>query len=99
MYPNSLNRMRNPGSLYKAVPRGEQASVTEDVVNDVHDIIVARRKKPGNCVEMRVQMTDADGAVLSGVNLNESISLYTAVSWHLPYPWATTQSIHDDLVA
>ena len=60
-----------------------------DVVNDVH---VARRKKPGNCVEMRVQMADADGAVLSGTNLNEAISLYTAVSWHSSYPWATTQS-------
>ena len=34
----------------------------------------------------------ADGAVLCGVNLNEAISIYTAVSWHSFYPWATTQS-------
>ena len=46
-----------------------------------------------NCrVEMRVQMADAYGAVLSGTDLNEAISPYTAVSWHLSYPWATTQS-------
>ena len=63
--------------------------MTVDVVNYAH---VARRIKPGNCrVEMRVQMADADGAVLSGVNLNEAISLYTAVSWHSSYPWTTTQ--------
>ena len=90
LYPNSLNRMRHSGSPYKAVPKGEHATVPVDMVNDVH---VARRKKPGSCrVEMRVQMADADGAVLSGVNLNEAISLYTAVSWHSSYPWATTQS-------
>ena len=40
-----------------------------------------------------MQMADADGAVLSGVNLNEAVSLYTAVSWHSSYPWATTHSI------
>ena len=27
LYPNSLNRMRHSGSLYKGVPMGEQASV------------------------------------------------------------------------
>ena len=45
-----------------------------DVVNNVH---LAWRTKPDNCrVEMRVQMADADGAVLSGVNLNEAIGLH-----------------------
>ena len=79
LYPNSLNRMRHSGSLYKAVPRGEQASVTVDAVNDVH---VARREKPGNCrVEMRVQMADADGAVLSVVNLNGAIRVYSATAF------------------
>ena len=63
--------------------------MTVDLANDVHD---ARQKKPGNCrVEMRVQMADADGAVLSGVDLNEEISMYTTVSDILP-TWATTQS-------
>ena len=82
--------MRHSGSPYKAAPARGHATVCVDVGNDVH---VARRKKPGNCrVEMRVQMADADGAVLSGVNLNEAISLYTAVSWHSSYPWATTQA-------
>ena len=38
-------------------------------------------------------MADAVGAVLSGVNLNKAVSLYTTVSWHSSYPWATTQSI------
>ena len=28
----------------------------------------------------------------ASVNLNDAISLYTAVSWHSSYPWATTQS-------
>ena len=46
LYPNSLNRMRHSGSPYKAVPKGEHATVPVDMVNDVH---VARRKKPGNC--------------------------------------------------
>ena len=41
---------------------------------------------------MRVQMADANGAVLSGVNLNEAIGLYTAAAWHASYPWVTTQS-------
>ena len=41
-----------------------------------------------------MQMADADGAVLSGVNLNEVIgmALYTTVSWDSSYPWAATQS-------
>ena len=60
------------------------------VGNDVH---VARRTKPSDCrVEMRVQVADADGAVLSVTDLNEAIALYTAVSWHSSYPWTTTQS-------
>ena len=60
------------------------------VGNDVH---VARRSKLGNCrVEMRVQVADADGAVLSVTDLDEAIALYTAVSWHSSYPWTTTQS-------
>ena len=63
------------------------------VGTDVHDI-VARRTKPGNCrVEMRVQVADADGAVLSMTDLNEAVALYTAVSWHSSYPWTTTKSI------
>ena len=41
---------------------------------------------------MRVQMADANGAALLGVNLNEVISMYTAVSWHSTFPWATTQT-------
>ena len=41
---------------------------------------------------MRVQVADADGAVLSVTDLNEAIALYTAVSWHSSYPWTTTQS-------
>ena len=65
-------------------------SVCVVVGNDVH---VARRKTPSNCrVEMRVQVADADGAVLSVTDLNEAIALYTAVSWHSSYPWTTTQS-------
>ena len=39
-----------------------------------------------------MQMANSDGAVLSGADLNEDISLYTAVSWHSSYPCATTQS-------
>ena len=62
------------------------------VGNDVHVATLARRKQPGSCrVEMRVQMADSDGAVLSGTDLNEAIALYTAVSWHSSYPWTTTQ--------
>ena len=62
LYPNSLNRMRHPSSLYKAVPKGGQAPVTVDLANDVH---VAGRNKPAECrVEMQVQITDADGAAL-----------------------------------
>ena len=84
LYPNSLNRMRHPSSLYKAVPREKHAHVIVDLANDVCD---ARRIKPGNCrVEVRLQITDADGAVLSGVNLNEAIGMYTTVSWHSSYP-------------
>ena len=41
---------------------------------------------------MRVQVADADGAVLSTTDLNEAIVLYTAVCWHSSYPWTTTQS-------
>ena len=86
LYPNSLNRMRHPSSLYKAVPKGGGAPVTVDLTNDVH---VARRNKPADCqVEMRVQMADADGAVLSGVNLNEGISMtivyYCIMAFFLP---------------
>ena len=59
------------------------------VGNDVH---VARRTKPSNCrVEMRVQVADADGAVLSVTDLNEAIALYTAVSWQASYLWTATQ--------
>ena len=50
---------------------------------------------------MRVQMADVDGAVLSGVNLNEAISLYTQwLLYHgiLPTP-GRLLSLHDDLVA
>ena len=51
-----------------------------DLANDVH---AARQIKPGTCrVETQVQMADADGAVLCGVDLNEAISMYTTVSWH-----------------
>ena len=39
-----------------------------------------------------MQMANADGAVLSGVNLNEAIIMCTTVSWHCSYPWATAQS-------
>ena len=46
LYPNSLNRMRHPSSLSKAVSVGGLAPVTVDLTNDVH---VARRKKPGSC--------------------------------------------------
>ena len=41
---------------------------------------------------MQVQMADADGALLSAVNLNEVIRLYAAVSLYSSYPWAATQS-------
>ena len=45
LYPNSLNRMRHPSSLYRSVPKGGHAPVALDLENDVHD---ARRIKPGN---------------------------------------------------
>ena len=49
------------------------------VGNDVH---VARRTKPGNCrVEMRVQVADADGAVLSVTDLNEAVAMYSATAF------------------
>ena len=90
LYPNSLNRMRHSGSPYKAVPTGGQSTVCVDVGTDVH---VARRKKSGNCqVAMRVQMADADGAVLSKTDLKEAIRLYIAVAWHSSYPWTITQA-------
>ena len=37
-------------------------------------------------------MANADDAVLCDIDLNEAISMYTAVPWHSSYPWATTQS-------
>ena len=40
-----------------------------------------------------MQVADADWAVLSMTDLNETVALYTAVSWHSSYPWTTTQSI------
>ena len=90
LYPNSLNRMRHSGSLYKAVPMGEHAPVCESEADDVQ----ARRKKPGNCkVEMRVQAADADGAVQPTTDLDFAIAMYTAVCWHSSYPWYITQSI------
>ena len=90
LYPNSLNRIQHSVSPYKAVPAGGQASVCVGVGNDVH---VARRTKPSNCrVEMRVQVADADGAVLSVTDLNEAIALCTAVPWHASYPWTASQS-------
>ena len=49
LYPNSLNRMRHSGSLYKAVPIGEQASLSVCEADDVH----IRQNKPVNC---RVEM-------------------------------------------
>ena len=67
LYPNSLNRMRHPSSLYRSVPKGGQSPVTVDFESDVHG---ARRLKPGNRrVETSVQMADADAAVLCGVDL------------------------------
>ena len=60
------------------------------VGNDVH---VSRRTNPIDCrAEMRVQVADADGAVLSVADLNEAIALCTAASLHSSYPWTTTQS-------
>ena len=81
--------MRHSGSPYKAVPIEGHASVCVCVVNDVQ---VARRNKANSCrVEMQVQASGADGAVLS-TDLNGATALYTAVCWHSSYPWTTTQS-------
>ena len=78
LYPNSLNRMRHSGSLYKAVPTGGQAPVC---VSEAADVQVRRKTKPGNYrVEMRVQAADADGAVQPTADLNHAIALYTTVS-------------------
>ena len=41
---------------------------------------------------MRVQVADANGAMLSVNDLDEAIVVYTAVSWLSSYPWTTTQS-------
>ena len=46
LYPNSLNRMRHPSSLYRSVPRGEHVPVVVGSASGVHD---ARRKTPKNC--------------------------------------------------
>ena len=90
LYPNSLNRMRHSGSLYKAVPFGGHLPVCESETADVQ----VRRNKPGNYrVEMRVQAADADGAVQPTTDLNSAIALCTAVCWHSSYPWSITQSI------
>jgi hypothetical protein len=50
LYPNSLNRMRHSGSLYKAVPTGGRAPVC---VSEADDVQVRRKTKPGNS---RVEM-------------------------------------------
>ena len=88
LYPNSLNRMRHSGSLYKAVPTGGRAPVG---VSEADDAQVRQKTKPGKSrVEMQVQAADADGAVQPTADLNHAIALYTTVSWHSSYPWSIT---------
>ena len=73
LYPNSLNRMRHSGSLYKAVPTGGQAPVC---VSEADDVQVRRKTKPGKSrVEMRVQAADADGAVMPTADLDHAIAM------------------------
>ena len=93
LYPNSLNRMRHSGPLYKAVPIGGRAPVC---VCEADDVQVRRKTKPGNYtveMRMRVQAAGADGAVQPATDLNSAIALYTAVCWHASYPWSITQYI------
>lgn len=91
MYPNSLNRMRHPSSLYKDVRKGGLAPVTVDLTNDEKHLLIAEWR-----CECRLPMP-------MGLCLLVWISMKRSVRILLCYGIVPTPGqplgLHDDLVA